>query len=145
MKSRKLFSNPKEIFEEQLNDLFLHSEKTETNQVVRVLSLVLYAEEGFKNKEDFLDLYNLLGLDGFVSVVSLFEKRTVTFPSIETIKDDIILAVIFYYKEIKNYSWAEIKNIVPFEFSSISYAFRIKKLNSFIVEQMKEVFQGEKK
>ena len=139
----KLFSNPKEVFEEQLNDLFLTSDESETNQVVKAFSLILHAEEGAKNKNDFLELYSLLGLEGFVSVISLFEKRTITFPSLEKIREDIILAVIFYYKDIKNYSWGEIKKIVPFEFSSISYAFRLKKLNSFIIKQMKEIFKEE--
>lgn len=139
--SKKLFTNPKEVFEEQLNDLFLASDNSEVDQVIRSLSLIIHAEENFKNKNDMIELYNLLGLDGFVSVLSLFEKRTITFPSMEIIRESIILAVIFYYKEMKNYSWNEIKSIVPFEFSSISYAFKLKKLNAFIVEQMREIFK----
>lgn len=139
--SKKLFTNPREVFEEQLNDLFLTSDNSEVDQVIRTLSLIIHAEEGFKNKNDLIELYNLLGLEGFVSVLSLFEKRTITFPSMEIIRENIILAVIFYYKEMKNYSWSEIKDIVPFEFSSISYAFKLKKLNSFIVDQMKEIFK----
>jgi len=143
MSSKKLFSNPKEVFEEQINDLFLTSDNSEVNHVIRALSLILYAEDNLKNKNDFLELYSLLGLEGFVSVISLFEKRTITFPSMEEIKEDIILSVIFYYKEIKNYSWNEIKKIVPFEFSSISYAFKLKKLNSFIQDQIREIFEGD--
>lgn len=142
---KKLFENPKEVFEEQLNDLFISSDPSETDQVIRALSLILYAEENFKNKKDIIELYSLLGLEGFVSVISLFEKRTVTFPSIEQIREDIILSILFYYREIKAYSWGDIKKIVPFEFSSISYAFRIKKLNSFIVDQMREIFDEEEK
>ncbi len=140
--SKKLFENPKEVFEEQLNDLFSESKETETDQVISVFSLILSAEKEY-NKKDFVELYHLVGLETFVSVVSLFEKRTITFPSVEKIREDIILAIVFYYKEIRNYTWKEIKEILPFEFSSISYSFRLKKLDSFIIEKMKEILKKE--
>ncbi len=135
-----MFKKPAEVWEDQMNELFLSKSKEENNRVIEALSIVLGMNYGNKNK-DIVDLFNLLGLDNFVSVVTLFERRTVTFPSKEEIKEAIIFALIFYYRETKGYSWEEIKNIVPFEFSSISYAFKIKSLNKFIIEKLKETLK----
>ena len=135
-----MFKKPAEVWEDQMNELFLSKSKEENNRVIEALSIILGMNYGNKNK-DIIDLFNLLGLDNFVSVVTLFERRTVTFPSKEEIKESIIFALIFYYRETKGYSWEEIKNIVPFEFSSISYAFKIKNLNSFIIDKLKETLK----
>lgn len=138
-----MFNKPTEVWEEQMNELFLSREKDETNKVIEALSIILSMNYTKKN-HDIIDLYNFMGFDTFVSILSLFERRTVSFPSKEEIKDSIIFALIFYYREIKGYSWTEIKEIVPFEFSSISYSFKLKSLNKFMIENLKEVLDDEK-
>ena len=40
---------------------------------------------------------------------------------------------------MKGLSWDEIKEMVPFDFSSISYSFKIKNLNKFILEKLRDV------
>lgn len=138
-----MFNKPTEVWEEQMNELFLSREKDESNKVIEALSIILSMNYTKKN-HDIIDLYNFMGFDTFVSILSLFERRTVSFPSKEEIKDSIIFALIFYYREIKGYSWTEIKEIVPFEFSSISYSFKLKSLNKFMIENLKEVLDDEK-
>ncbi len=138
-----MFNKPTEVWEEQMNELFLSREKDEANKVIEALSIILSMNYTKKN-HDIIDLYNFMGFDTFVSILSLFERRTVSFPSKEEIKDSIIFALIFYYREIKGYSWTEIKEIVPFEFSSISYSFKLKSLNKFMIENLKEVLDDEK-
>ena len=140
--SNKLFENPTEVFEEQLNDIFVKSKNEDSNSIIRVLNLLLYSNT--KN-QDMIDLYNLLGVDGFVSVISLFEGRTVKFPKKQEVQDDLVLALVYYYREIENLSWTEIERKLPFEFSSISYSMRIKNLNSSIIRQVEEIMRREKK
>lgn len=135
-----MFKKPTEVWEDQMNDLFLVRKEDETNRVIEALSIILNMNYGTKNR-DIIDLFNLEGLDTFISVITLFERRTITFPSKEEIKESIIFALIFYYRETKGYSWEEIKKIVPFEFSSISYSFKIKSLNKFIIEKLTEVLR----
>lgn len=138
--SRKLFENPTEVFEEQLNDIFVRSREDNNNAIIRILNILVYSNT--KN-QDLIDLYNLLGVDGFVSVVSLFEGRTVKFPNKEEIKEQLLLALIYYYREIENLSWSDIKNKIPFEFSTISYSMKIKNLNSSISKQIDEILRKE--
>lgn len=138
MKSKKLFDKPKEVFEAQINDLFDKKDDTETHKLIQAYSLILDMNN---SSRDIVDLFNLLGMDNFISVVSLFEKRTVTFPSKEDIKESMIVAVLFYYKEIMGYEWPEIKEIIPFEFSPISYSNKLKKFNTFMYDNLKEVLK----
>jgi len=141
MEKKKLFKNPTEVLEEQINDIFLNRHEDNTELIINALSIILSMTNS-KN-QDIIDLYNLVGMDTFVSIVSLFERRTVKFPSKEDIKESIILAIIFYYRETKSYTWEEVKRIVPFEFSSISYSSKIKNLNGFIIEKLKDIFKEE--
>lgn len=137
MQQNKLFSTASDVFEEQLNELFLRKDDKDLNIVLQALSLILYQNS---HNTDLVELYHLLDLEGFVKVVTLYEDRTVEFPSKDEIKESIILSLCFYYKEIENKSWAEIKDILPFEISSHSYASKIKNLNKFIKKKLKEIF-----
>lgn len=134
------FNKPAEVWEEQMNELFLTREKASTNKVIEALSIILNKEYGNKN-HDLIDLYNYMGFDDFISVITLFERKTITFPSKEEIKEAVILALVFYYREIKGLEWVEIKKIVPFEFSSISYSFKLKSLNQFMIENLTKILE----
>ncbi len=136
-----MFEKPSEVWEDQMNDLFLVRKKDDTNQVIKAFSIIL--NQKYINNQDMVDAFNILGFDKFISLLTLFEKRTVTFPSKEEIKDAVIFAMVFYYRETKGYSWEEIKDILPFEFSSISFSFRLKSLNKFIVEKLREILSDD--
>jgi len=138
--SERVFKNPTEVFEEQLNDIFVKSKNENNNTVLQILSLLTY--ENTKNR-DLTDLYNLVGVDEFVSIISLFEGRTITFPTKEEVKENLLLALVYYYREIENMSWPEIKEKIPFEFSTISYSMKIKSLNEKLKKRMNEMLQGE--
>ena len=137
MQENKLFSTASDVFEEQLNELFLRKDDKDLNIVLQALSLILYQNS---NNTDLVELYHLLDLEGFVKVITLYEDRTVEFPSKDEIKESIILSLCFYYREIENKSWNEIRDTLLFEISSHSYASKIKNLNKFIKKKMKEIF-----
>lgn len=139
-----MFKNPTEVWEDQMNDLFLTKKVKNTDKVIEALSIILCKDYGKKNKE-LLDLYNYKGIDEFIDIISLFERKTVTFPSKDEIKDAVKLAIVFYFREVEGYSWEKIKSTVPFELSSISYSFKLKSLNKFIVEQLFSTFESNKK
>lgn len=138
-----MFKNPTEVWEDQMNDLFLTKKIKDTDKVMEALSIVLSANYGMKNK-GLVELYNIKGLDTFLDVISIFERKTITFPSKEEVKEAIMLSLVFYLREVHGYTWEEIKAIVPFDFSSISYAFKIKNLNKFVAEKLLEVFAEER-
>jgi hypothetical protein len=139
MEQEKLFKKPKEVFEEQLNDLFVKKEKKEKDKLLEIFSLLL-SKDNQKSK-DLLNLYHFLGMEDFIGVVTVLEKKSIDFPTRADLKEAMKMAVIFYYKEELNYSWEQIKEILPFEFSSISYSFKIKSFNKFLIDQLKSVLK----
>lgn len=138
--SKKLFKNPTEVFEDQLNDIFIRSSDKTSNIVLRAVNLLLNMSE---SNRDLTDLYDLVGIETFVAILTLFENKTIHFPPKEEIKELILTALLYYYREVENLSWEEIKAKVPFEFSSISYSIKIKKFNNYIIEKLYDILKGE--
>lgn len=130
------FDQPIDVFEDQLKSLFKDAGTQEVPTIIKAISLLLRMPE---SNEDMYDLYSLMGLENFVRVLTLFEGKKVIFPPKEEVKDMIVTALLYYYREIEHMEWKEIKKIVPFEFSSISYAIKIRNLNQFMESQLKEI------
>ena len=135
-----LFDNPETVFEEQINELFSEAADDDSNVILEALTIILYQNQ--KNT-DLVELYKLIGIDGFVKVISLFEDRTVKFPSSGEVKESLILALCYYYREIKGLSWPEIRAKLPFEISPHSYGIRIKSLNRFVRKKLEQLFGEE--
>ena len=70
----------------------------------------------------------------------MLDGRTVRFPTSTELKDAIILALCFYYREIENKDWAEIHDLVPYNFNSISISYKIKSLNAAMRQELKNFF-----
>lgn len=136
----KIFDAPTEVFEEQIDKLFSHKSTSNIDTLMNVLSLLVYQNT---NNGDITDLYNTLTLNDFVKVITLFEGRTVKFPAKKDIKEWLILALCYYYREVEGMEWDEIHKILPFKISSISYGIKIRNLDRYIEQKMRELFMEE--
>ena len=132
-----LFDESASVFEQQLRDIFKPAENKEQSSLFSILSLVFYHNSKIT---DLHDIYRLLGLDNFIKLVSLLDGRTVRFPTSAELKDAIILALCFYYREIENKDWTEIHDLVPYNFNSISISYKIKSLNAAMRQELKNFF-----
>ena len=138
--ARKIFNRTTNVFEEQLNDLFTDHSPNTSDKIARILSLLIYDRN---MSDNLVQLYDLVGIDTFLLVCSLFEKKKVEFPSREELRDLIITATIYYYKEMEHKEWSEIKDILPFEFSPISYSFKIRNFSEFMNNKLRDILSGE--
>lgn len=137
---KKIFDRTTNVFEEQLNDLFTeHTPKT-SDKISRILSLLILDRN---MSDNMVQLYDLVGIDTFLLVCSLFEKKKVEFPSREELRDLVVTAVLYYYREVKQMDWSEIKDILPFDFSPISYSFKIRNFEESMQNRMREILSGE--
>jgi hypothetical protein len=137
---KKIFDRTTNVFEEQLNDLFTeHTPKT-SDKISRILSLLILDRN---MSDNMVQLYDLVGIDTFLLVCSLFEKKKVEFPSREELRDLVVTAVLYYYREVKQMDWSEIKDILPFDFSPISYSFKIRNFEESMQNRMREILSGD--
>jgi len=135
-----MINKESEIWEKKLNDIFKVKEATETETFLNLVSMIVYNNI---NNEDISRLYSVVDLDTFLKVITLFENRTVTFPSKKEIKSSIELALYYYYKNVLGITdYSKLKNMGlsdPKDFSPISIGKRIAKLNKEIVEKLEHI------
>lgn len=135
-----MIENPNEIWEKRLQEAFKKKDKTETQLFLDVVSIILFNNN---KAREIGDLYSILKLEDFIKVVSLFENRTIEFPSKREIKEAIELSLFYYYKYIRGIdSYKELKsmNIVDEkEFSSKSIGKKLTKINEKLKEKIFEI------
>lgn len=132
------FGKPLNLFESDVNEAFKKQPPAAGEDILRLVSLILS-----KNtlNGDLLATYKLLGLEKFTQLIHLYNGRAVRFPSSVEMKETIILAFCYYYREIKQLTWEEVQAQLPFDISAISYSSKIKSLSSFIKTQIRKIFE----
>ncbi|MGL5913542.1 MAG: hypothetical protein ACRCZB_05200 [Bacteroidales bacterium] len=136
-----LFNGTQSVFEQQLKEIFKPVENTTQSSLFSVLSLVLYYNPKLT---ELHDVYDLIGLDNFIKLISLLDGRQVRFPTSNELKDAIVFSLCFFYKEIEQKDWDEIHTLVPYNFNSISMAYKIKSLNSSLANELKNILSDKK-
>lgn len=130
-----LFGDSTDISDSQIEDLFKRKKETEMDLILKVVSIIMYQTA---NSTEMVELYKLLGVEKFSQLLMILDGRTFRLPTANEFKEDLILALVFYYKEVLQYPWNKIKEKFPFEISGISYGIKIKRLNNFCLQKMQE-------
>lgn len=123
------------VFESQLNGAFASALEGQSD-LFSAIALVFYHD---KKLSSIYDVYKLLGLESFIKLVYLLEGRQLVFPTSEELKNSLILVLCFYYREIDGLTWKEIHDKIPFKFSSVSVASKLKSLNATMYAELKEI------
>lgn len=105
-----LYSSPKSLLQEKLNQVLSEGEETLVSDLVK-LSLFKKAEKD-TNELVFSEIYNLLGLDKFTDLISLMDGRTITFPSKEEFKESLLVVLTYYYRTVEGKDWESIKELL---------------------------------
>lgn len=133
--------DPHEIWEKRLNSVFEKKKKTDVDRFLDIVSIIVYLNDTCK---DVADLYSIVDLDTFIKLISLFDGRTITFPTKEEIQESIELALFYYYKNIKGIKdYKDLKglNIIDSkDFSSISIGKKLIKLDKKLNERIMQLF-----
>lgn len=122
-------SNIEEILKKE------YSEVDESiNNINSLLKLILF--EKFGEKVEIL--YSIVDdNDKFSQILSAFGGMNIDFPTVEEFKSSLTLSLVFYYKEIMNYSWKKIECLIPYERDiSLRYGSKIKTLQKSIKKHL---------
>ena len=122
----------------------LSSDK-ETSHVIEELVKLSLLKNASKDEDlvIFAEIYKALGVENFTTLINLIDGRTLEFPSKEEFKELLITVLCYYYKEVENKDWDDIKSIIgdP-DLNSIKHGIRASALGNFLDELMSRGSNG---
>lgn len=96
-----IYNNEKSLFQKSVNDIF--TKDTETDLVEDILKLQLHKMYGESKKDSTLiDIYKLLGMEKFCQLIDIINGRTIKFPTKDSLKETVQVAICFFEKNFKN-------------------------------------------
>lgn len=120
------------IFQKNINDIMKDNVSTDLIEDLIRLNMFKNAEKDEKQLV-LVELYNLLGIEKFMEVMDLLAGNTIKFPNKADFKETIQIALCYYYRQFKDYSWDQIKNLInDDEISSAKIGAKVQQLQRFI-------------
>ena len=127
-----LYKQPKTIFQDRINEIVESTVASEISKEVTHTQMFKSAEKNSKNLA-LVEIFNLLGVEKFTELIDLLDGKTIKFPTKDTLKEYVIIALCFYHKKYFGRTWSEIKEIIGDDkLKSIKYGLRVQNLETFI-------------
>jgi len=132
---------------EQLEQYFKAQEKADKEVLNQIILYIYYLESKSTNSDLFV-LARLLPSEILYKLISYYDGDIIKMPSKEEFKRAYIVSICFYLKEIKGWSWEEIKNFFPnnvdYEdlISSISIGKKINKIKETLSNDLLELLKS---
>lgn len=90
---KRLFEKENRIYKYYLNSMY--NDKGSVDFIQSLLKLELINMDK-SEKQDLVQLYDILGFDKFFEVMTLFSSRTIKIPKIDKIKKLLIVSIAYY-------------------------------------------------
>lgn len=141
-----MYENPRNIFQQKITNVVKreskHSELFETIFKLNQLFVLEKIAAGVP-KEDpeswkiLMELFFTFGSIQFAKIIAICKGKLVSFPSEQEFQDSIVTTLCYYYKEVENLSWDEIKKrLSDPKLNTIKYGIRVRQLRGFIDTQI---------
>lgn len=130
-------------WEYKIKKAFEKKEKTDSIDILwQIVSVILYHES---NSTTLIEVYKLFEdkKEDFIKLISLLDGRKFIPPTKKELEEVLLLAVLYYEKEIEKKNWDQIKSEFDFDFSSVKYGIRIKNLDNWIKQKIQEILKRE--
>lgn len=132
------FASPQNVFEQKLDEFFAPKEESAMSHFLRAVSVVLHS--GVDNK-DLVILYKILPLEQFIRVVTAFNGRSVNFGKRSDLQESLMLATLYFYREVEGKSWDEIQKLFSEEINTIGYGAKIKNMTRLMRSKLAEAMK----
>lgn len=149
--TQKIYNNPRTYFQQKINNI-LPKEKDSSilfENIFKLQQVYTFEKSKISGKIDtdswkvMMELFFKLGPVKFAEIVSILKGKTITFPSEEEYRDSIITSLCYYYKEVENLDWEQIKDKLSVDkLNTIKYGIRVQQLKGFISEQTFKDLKG---
>jgi hypothetical protein len=142
-----IYTNPKTLFEQKIQNILKPEQKNldvfeSIFKLQQFLSLErTKGEEDPDNWKPQISAFNTLGMKDYVKIFSPFWGKTISFPTEEEFKESLVIVLCYYYKNIENKEWAEIRDLLNMpDLNTIKYGIRVRQLEHFITQQTLQTF-----
>lgn len=146
-----MFSS-KVLFKEKLNSLFSEKDKTDSVLIEKVFifSFLLLKEKensiSLDNWKNTFFLFEQLGVEKFIDLITKTSSKVIYLPDEQDLKESLLLASTYYYRNIMGYDWKQIKDILNLPtLNSIKYSSKIQQLEDYLNKKFNEVCEQCKK
>jgi hypothetical protein len=137
------YESPRNIFQSKVNAILNRESKNSElfEDIFKLQQVISFEKLPSNDMKDqwsiLLELFTLLGSVQFAKVISIIKGRSLSFPSEEEYQDSITTTLCYYYKEVQNLSWDDIKEkLNDPKLNAIKYGIRVRQLKGFIDEQL---------
>ena len=149
-----LYSNPRNVFQAKIHSVLgKEQQSSDLFESIFKLQQILSLEKinAGTQREDpnqwrvLLELFSVFGSLQFSKIITIMKGKTITFPTEEEFQDSIITCLCYYYKEMENLSWDEVKEKLNLpKLNTIKFGIRVRQLKGFIDSQVMQ-HMGKKK
>ena len=143
-----MYTAPRSLFQQKIKSLLKNPDCSPIFEDIFKLLQLYTLERVSPNKADesnwkvFLLIYEELGAENLAKLISITKGKSVTFPTEEEFQDSIITSLCYYYKEVENKSWDDIKQILNLpDLNTIKFGIRVRQFSQFIQSQILRKFQ----
>ena len=128
-----IYSTPKNVLQLKINEALGSNEEEMISDLIKLCLM----KPASKN-QDYLvytEIYNLLGLEKFTDLISLLDGKTVKFPTKEEFKDTVLTVLCYYYRNVLNLEWNDIKEKLGLpDINTIRQGIRSSQYEAFLKE-----------
>lgn len=132
MEQNKLFDEATTVFQQKVNDVMKEDQLVDMIECLIRLQMFKNSEKDDK-KLVLVELYKLLGTEKFMEMMDICAGKTIKFPPKEDFKETIQIALCYYYRQFRDYSWEQVKELIDDEdLSPVKLGIRVQQLQKFI-------------
>lgn len=127
----------KNLWEEELEKVFNKTRRCDEQTFMDILSIIIFN----RFDSNLGKLYTIIGdMNLFSKLVEEFSDTMFKFPNSDDLRNAIVTALCYYYREIKHLSWVEVQKLLPYEKDvPIHYGKTIATINRDIKRQLDEL------
>ena len=137
-----IYTTPKNVLQMKINQALGSDEEEMISDLIK-LSLMKPASKNM-DMMVYTEIYNLLGLEKFTDLVSLLDGKTVKFPTKEEFKDTVLTVLCYYYRNVLNLEWNDIKEKLGLpDLNTIRQGIRSSQYEAYLKELINKRIKNE--
>jgi hypothetical protein len=141
-----MYENPRNIFQQKIKNVVnkesrnsdLFEDIFKLNQLFVLEKIVAgVPKEDPESWKILMELFSTFGSIQFAKIIAICKGKVISFPTEEEFEDSIVTTLCYYYKEMENLSWDEIKGKLSMpKLNTIKYGIRVRQFRDFVNSQI---------